>query len=190
MGSAETAAEKLRNLFGARLKMVAAFGQDSHICAVTESITVDDLTACASAFGGAAPPLLMTVDELERALDAFPLELTEILSTRRLIAGTDLLASLNVPIGELRRACEVQARGHLLHLREGFIEAGKNPKAVAALLSSSQAPFQALLTNVARLDGTNVDELVIRLGIGGQAFGDRLHAAERLVDYVDRWNAR
>ena len=187
MSSTETRAAKLRDVFGERLQMVAAFGPNPNLCAVVESITMADLKTCASLFGGSAPPLLMTVEELSRALDAFPLEFNEIISTRRLIAGSDLLASLTVPLEDLRRACEVQARGHLVHLREGFIEAGGNRKALARLVSSSNAPFRSLLSNVARLDGTNEDELVSRLGLVGQEFPDLLHAAERLVDYVDKW---
>jgi hypothetical protein len=187
MSSAETLAAKLRDVFGERLQMVAAFGHESQLCAVTASITMADLTACASAFGGRTPPLLMTVDELSRALDAFPLEFSEIIATRQLIAGTDLLEALKVPLDDLRRACEVQARGHLLHLRQGFVEAGANQKSLAQLIASSHAPFRALLMNVARLDGTNVDELISRLGLVGQAFSDLLHGAERLVDYVDKW---
>ena len=66
--------------------------------------------------------------ELRRALDAFPLELSEIIATRRVVAGHDLFADIVVPKQELRRACEVQARGHVLHLREGYIEAAGDRK--------------------------------------------------------------
>src|SRR4051794_24771349 len=109
----DSLAATLADIFGDRLKMVAGFGADPQTCAFVSSITVDDLDRCAAAFGRKPPaPLLMLVDELSRALDAFPLELNEIITTRRLVAGTDLLAAVSVPTEDLRRACEAQARGH------------------------------------------------------------------------------
>src|SRR5580765_8575410 len=124
MSAPDTLAAQLREIFGDRLQMVAAFGADAQTCAVVDSIALADLDKCATLFVKQRPaPLLMLIDELSRALDAFPLEFNEIISTRRLIAGTDLLAALTVPAEDLRRACEAQARGHLVNLREGYIEA-------------------------------------------------------------------
>ena len=47
----EFIAAKLAEIFGDRLKMVAAFGADSQTCAFVDGITVDDLDKCAAAFG-------------------------------------------------------------------------------------------------------------------------------------------
>jgi len=191
----ETLAAQLRDVFGDRLRMVASFGHLSHTIAVVDAVTLADLDKCA-AFGarwtkmGVPPPLVMAMDELSRALDAFPLEFGEILATRKVIAGTDVLAALKVPSEDLRRACEVQARSHLVHLREAYIEAGGNRKAVARLVEASKTPFRALLSNVARLDGTDVDELTRRLGPAGAEFGEVLRASQRLVDFVDTWKQK
>src|SRR5262245_10078882 len=189
MASHDRLAAQLREVFGDRLKMVATFGADAHTCAIVESVTTEDLDKCARLFGGSAgwksaglgAPLLISSDELKRALDAFPLEFSEIIATRRLIAGDDLLTTLSVPAEDLRRACEVQARSHLVHLREGYIEAGGDRKAVAALVAASKSPFQALVSNIARLDQTTSDDLIKRLGLIADGFPDALHAAERLV---------
>jgi hypothetical protein len=53
-------------------------------------------------------------------------------------------------------------------------------------------PFRALLANVARLDGSPVDELMKKLDLSYQSkgFPDALGAADRLVEYVDRWNTK
>jgi hypothetical protein len=195
MSATDTLAAQLGEIFGGRLKMVAAFGVHSHTCAIVDAITTADLDKCAALSAGwkkrgLAPPLLIPVDELSRALDAFPLEFSEIIASRQLIAGADLLASLAVPAEDLRRACEMQARGHLVHLRQAYIEAAGDRKAVARLVSASVIPFGALLSNVARLDGAPVDELRARLGITERDFPDVLRAAERLVSYVDRWDSR
>jgi hypothetical protein len=59
-------------------------------------------------------------------------------------------------------------------------------------VSASAVPFRALLANVARLDGSSVEELMKRLDLSYQAkdFPDVLRAAERLVEYVDRWSKK
>jgi len=195
MTATETLATQLRDVFGDRLRMVAAFGHASHTVAVVDNVTAADLHKCAAYSDGwkkigLAPPLVMPLGELSRALDAFPLEFSEILATRKLIAGTDLLADLKVSSEDLRRACEVQARSHLVHLREGYIEAGGDRKAAGRLLEAWKTPFRALLANVARLDDTSVDELISRMGLTERTFHDALKSAERLVEYVDRWGKR
>ena len=69
---------------------------------------------------------------------------------RRQIRST----GLDVDPADLRRACEVQARSHLLHLREGFLETrGQRRRARRCSIVRSAAPFAALLTSVARLQG-------------------------------------
>ena len=195
MTATETLATQLRDVFGDRLRMVAAFGHASHTVAVVDNVTAADLHKCAAYSDGwkkigLAPPLVMPLGELSRALDAFPLEFSEILATRKLIAGADLLADLKVSSEDLRRACEVQARSHLVHLREGYIEAGGDRKAAVRLLDAWKTPFRALLANVARLDDTSVDELISRMGLTEHTFHDALKSAERLVEYVDRWGKR
>src|SRR5690349_17415940 len=119
--SIDSLAAQLREIFGERLRMVAAFGDHGQTCAVVKSLTLDDLDRCAAhaarwAKSGLDAPLFFVESELRRALDAFPLELSEIVATRRLVAGTDLFAEILVPKQELRRACEVHARGHVVHL--------------------------------------------------------------------------
>jgi hypothetical protein len=197
MSNVEQLAAQLTGIFGPRLKMVAAFGAGPQTCAVVDTLTVDDLDRCAALSAawkraGMDVPLLIVHHELARALDAFPLEFSEIIATRRLIAGNDLFQQLAVTAEDVRRACEVQARGHLVHLREGYIEASGNEDAVVRLVSASAVPFRALLANVARLDGSTIDELMKKLDVSYQTrgFPDAVRAAERLVEYVDRWNTK
>ena len=188
-------AAQLKDIFNERLKMVATFGDSANTCAVVHTLTLDDLDRCAAHAAawnkaGLEAPLLIVEGELRRALDAFPLEFTEIISTRRVVAGNDLFDEVMVPKQELRRACEVQGRGHVLHLREGYIEAAGDGKKIAALVSAAIPPFRALVTNVARLDGISPKALVTQLGLENfeKGFADALRAADRIVDYVDRWN--
>lgn len=193
--SIDALAAQLTEIFGERLKMVAAFADDASSCAIVESLTVDDLGKCAAhaakwTKSGLAVPLLIVERDLRRSLDAFPLELMEIIATRRVITGADLFADVVVPKQELRRACEVQARGHVLHLREGYIESAGDSKAIAKLVSAAIPPFRALVTNVARLDGISPKALVTQVNLDNfeKGFPEALRAAERIVEYVDRWS--
>ena len=188
-------AAQLAEIFRERLKMVAAFGDPGNACAVVQALTIDDLNRCAAhtpawTKGGLDAPLLIVESELQRALDAFPLELSEIIATRRIIAGADLFSDIVIAKQDLRRACEVQARGHVLHLREGYIGAAGDTKKVSALVSSAITPFRALVKNVARLEGISPKALVTTLELDNfeKGFADALRAAERIVEYVDRWS--
>ena len=110
--------------------------------ATLRHLTVDDLRACASQVdrwhdAGLATPLLLTSGEFARALDAFPLEFGAMLAAYRVVFGPDPFAGLSVQPADLRRACEVEARGFLLHLREGFIESEGEPTAVSRLVAAS-----------------------------------------------------
>jgi hypothetical protein len=91
---------------------------------------------------------------------------------------------------DLRRACEVQARSHVLHLREGYIEAAGDSQAIAKLVAAAVEPFRALVTNVARLDGISPKALVTQLNLDNfeKSFPDALRAADRIVEFVDQWS--
>ena len=228
MSATETLVVQLRGVFGDRLQALLAFdpvinpagtrADAVHTLAVVDRVTLSDLTACASLSRGwkrlrLEMPLLIGADEFSRSLDVFPLEFSAIMATRRVIAGADPFASLAIPTEDLRRACEVQARSHLVHLREGYVEAGGRRPEVARLLAASAAPFWTLLTNVARLRhgddrDASIEALITESGLptnilshmrsaatsrhrrhqtDANLYPDYLRAAERLADYVDRW---
>jgi hypothetical protein len=192
--SIESLAAELKEIFGDRLRMVAAFGDTAGSCAVVQNLAIEDLDRCAAhaakwAKTGLDTPLFFIEGELRRALDAFPLELSEIITTRRVVAGPDLFADIVVSKQDLRRACEVQARGHMVHLRESYIEAAGDRTVVARLVAAAIPPFRALVTNVARLEGIAPKALVTQLNLDNfeKSFPDALRAAERIVEYVDTW---
>lgn len=230
----------LREVFGNRLQSFVAYGlgadQTAHgeshgrrrtaptrTLAIVESLTAEDLKACADRVAGwhdrgLATPLLLAAHEFERSLDAFPLEFGAILADHAVVSGRNPFEGAKVDAADVRRACEVQARSHLLHLREGFVETRGRPDALAVLIVQSAAPFAALLTSVARLEGhagegaaaagrhveralqlpsgvaTSVVALVDVSEISSaealRLFPAYLDAVARLVAYVDRWGAR
>lgn len=131
-----------------------------HTLVLVDDLALDDLTRLAAlvpAWGKRhlAVPLLLASRELARSLDAFPLEFAQILSRHVTVAGDDPFKDLAVDRQDLRRACEAQVKSHLLHLREGYLQAGGDARKVADLVSASAVPLRALLVNIARLHGVH-----------------------------------
>ena len=162
--------------------------------------------------------ILVAAREFDRSLDVFPLEFGAILADHVVVSGENPFAASKVEPADVRRACEVQARSHLLHLREGYLETRGRADALSDLIVQSAPAFAALLTSVARLEGhvggdagaaaRHAERI---LGVGGGAiadivklagthelpsadgerlFGPYLEAVEHLVNYVDGWSAR
>jgi hypothetical protein len=218
----------LRNIFGARLQSLVIYRAASDATdaatptmAVVDALTADDLRACASRVeswhdNGVATPLFVARREFAQALDAFPLEFGAILADHTVVSGPNPFDGLRVEAADLRRACEVQVRSHLLHLREGYIEARGRSDELAALISGSAASLAGLVRSVARLHGapaatsgeaagvvermaalaTGSLSSVIALASGAPLTADAarrmfpgyLAGLERLTEYVDSWS--
>jgi hypothetical protein len=220
----------LQNVFGPRLLAVVAYGpriegagQDPLTClALVKNLTPEDLQACAQfarrwARAQIATPLIVPADEFMRSLDTFPLEYGEIIRVHELVYGENPFSAAAIAPDDLRRACELQAKSHLLHLREAFIESGGRPTDVAELVTTSAPAFTLLLRNVARLNRVTMNDRgeVTRAGarfVGipeelvadmlnlerqpgipatdpSRLFPEYLAAVEQLARVVDGWRA-
>lgn len=224
LSALHTLERDLREIFGARLHSLVHYGARAHktatlqhhehhghhepallhTLAVAETVTVDDLRACAKRItrwheDDIATPLIMPKAELERSLDVFPFEFSVIIADHVILAGSNPFERLHVEPNDLRWACEVQARGHLLHLREGYVEARGRDDALAVLIVRSAAAWKSLLENMARLDNKSAeqDEVTKLVGVkeisneeAVRIFPSYLAAVERLTQQVDRWAAK
>jgi hypothetical protein len=228
--SADSLVSDLRTVFGTRLLAVVAYGPQLEgatdtpltCLALVNSLSAEDLQSCAQFArrwhrAHIATPLILPVEEFMRSLDTFPLEYGEIIRSHELVYGNDPFSSAAIAPDDMRRACELQAKSHLLHLREAFIESGGRPTDVAELVASSAPAFTQLLRNVARLNRVTTDdrsevtragaravgipeELVAdmlnlerRLGVPAtdpsRLFPEYLAAVEQLARAVDGWRA-
>jgi hypothetical protein len=211
-------AADLQRIFGPRFGALVAYTPHAS-AAFVDRVDADDLDALGALVEswhreGLATPLVMSVDEFRRSLDAFPLEYQAILDRHEVIAGQSPFDGIHVDPADLRRACEAHARGHLIHLRQGWMQAAGHREEVAELIEQSSAPLRALLTNVARLRNTRAatdDELaafaeqaigmpadLVRAVLALQTqpetrmrltarMGEYLTACERLWAFVDTW---
>jgi hypothetical protein len=186
-------AHDLQQVFGARLRSVVAYG--AHVdgqadgpvtaLALVSSLTIEDLDACASHNSrwerqGLATPLILPEQEFHRSLDVFPLEYGEIVRAHAHVFGADPFQGAVIHEADLRRACELQVKSHLVHLREGYIEARGSTKAVAHLVAAAAPAFAALLRNVGHLLGVSSKERMDATRRGAQAAG----IPEAVVDAV------
>lgn len=218
----------LRRVFGERLLSVVAYGLQRpvpaprvvHTLALVERLAFRDLAACAPLSGawqrrGLAVPLLLEHEEFFRTLDVFPLEYGDIIASHVVVLGASPFGQTRVSPNDVRRACELAAKSHLIHLREGFLETGGQSNAVAQLIAASAPAFHALLDNIARLaddEGEDVAEIaerqigvpasvvreVLSAGAGTRSaiaeptalLAQYIAASERVWEYVDTWRAR
>jgi len=194
-GSAKRALERLaadlQRVFGGRFVALVAYAPDETIAFAT-SIGADDLAALgplAEAWhrDRLSAPLVLTPDEFRRSVDAFPLEYSAILARHVLIAGRDPFGDVRVDPRDVRRACEVQAKSHLIHLRQGWLEAAAHDHDLADLIASSAAPLRVLLTELMRLEGASSGDDPVawahaRAGLDPSLVG----AVLRLEDEADR----
>jgi len=223
LSAVKTLERDLRDIFGARLQSLVHYGAREHktatlhghehhghhervllhTLAVTDTLTADDLRACAKRISSwhdedLATPLIMPKAELERSLDVFPFELSAIIADHVVVSGSNPFERLRVEPSDLRWACEVQARGHLLHLRQGYVEARGRDDALSVLIVRSASAWKSLLENVARLENkvAEQDEVTKLVGVkeisneeAVRIFPAYLAAVERLAQQVDRWSA-
>jgi hypothetical protein len=156
-GAFSAMAADLERIFGARLVSLVAYDA-RRSAAFADSVTVSDLAGAARAADGwtrlgLEVPLLITPTEFRRSLDAFPVEYGAILRRHAVILGTPPFDGVSIAPADLRRALEVQAKGHVLHLRAGAIATGGRASEGRALIAASIDPFRALLANTVRLAG-------------------------------------
>lgn len=205
---------------------MVAYGQPgahpSTSLALVQSITGEDLEHCASHAAawhraGCATPLLLTKDEFAGSLDAFPIEYGEILETHHVLYGVNPFAGLTIRPEDLRRACEVQVKSHLVHLRENFVDSRGRQSDIRVLVAEAAPGFAVILRRLANLDGFAAKSdadlntyAVKRPGLDPRVVGDvlalareregsgvdamRLYpayiaAVEQLWRFIDRWKA-
>ena len=230
MGPVDRLLADLRVIFATRLTSLVVYGGHAagtatpdrpvHTLALVDDVGFADLDACARQArkwqaDGLAVPLMIGRREFARSLDVFPLEFGAIISNHRVVFGADPFQSLAVKDQDVRRACEIDVKGHLLHLRESYVESRGEMSEVARLVEASAAALRTLAGNVARLDGQSpsspaalaahlthalgpvhgrtlatvltLGDTPLAPGDAARLFPDYLAAAEALAWYVDAW---
>lgn len=205
-------ASDLQRVFGERLRALIAYepvataaprgGQVTYTLALVEALTFADLAALLTVVPAwhksrLATPLLLRREEFERTLDVFPIEYGAILARHVVLYGAWPFDRTRVGEADLRRACERQIKGHLIHLREGYLETHGRPSALAELIRASVPAFRSSLENIARLHGVasiddhaalseaGIDPATVRQVLAFERDGTATTAPELMSGYLD-----
>jgi predicted nucleotidyltransferase len=161
-------------------------------------------------------PVLLSVEEIERAPDAFAIEFLDIRSAYRVLHGEDLIQSIEVEPAHHRHQVEHELRSRLLRLRERYLALQKDRRELIQLLVDSLPSFATLFRHELLLSGSAPPvkkreifrEAALRLSISATPFETLLDVREgkrrlrdpeirpvfdhylreitRTVEYVDR----
>ena len=139
-------------------------------------------------------PLVLSRAEWNRASDAFPIEITDMKSSYKVLRGSDPLQGAEVDLADLRKALEREFRGKLLRLRQGYATYAPDPAALGGLGLQSAATILVLLRGVLTLLGKPVPHDALELAVQAAAAvgfeGEHLlHVVRHRVDREWRCNA-
>ncbi len=87
---------------------------------------------------------LFSLDELRRASDVFAIEFLDIKTHHRILWGQDVFAGLEVPMSLHRVQVERELRTNLVKLRQHYLAAPGENKAVLGLMTESISSFASL----------------------------------------------
>ncbi|MDT8285839.1 MAG: hypothetical protein RQ748_01915 [Elusimicrobiales bacterium] len=164
---------------------------------------------------GNPPPLVFTRERLAASADSFPIELSDMAASRKVLFGADPLEGVRIEPGHLRHALERELKGKLILLRNSYISAAGAGKALCAVMTASLPSFLVLCRAALRLragsapaakleaaeglgklvgaDVSSFAEIQAMRAGGGRPsdpealFARYLGAVEALADAVDRW---
>lgn len=105
-----------------------------------------------------AVPLLLTVNEIRRSTDVFPMEYRDIKDFHLVIKGKDIFKNLKIEDRFLRLELESQIKGKLILLRESFIQSLNNKKVLRNILLNSIPAITVILRNVFILNRKSVPQ--------------------------------
>jgi predicted nucleotidyltransferase len=134
---------------------------DINLMLVVEQLTPTVLRSLSRAFTGwrksiAESPLILSRGEWGRATDAFPIEITDMRLSYRVLRGADPLDGTQVDLTDLRKAVEREFQGKLLRLRQGYATYAPDPAALGALGLQSATTILVLLRGMMTVLGKPV----------------------------------
>ena len=203
--------ENLSSVFGDSLKSIILFGSgargdfrpkesDINFLVVVDDNSPSELAQVLPFMKkwlkkGIAPPLFLTQGYIESALDTYPVEFLNMKSAYSVVHGLDVLEPLSLDREDIRRQCERELRGKLLHLWQSFLMSGGKAKLLPDLVSNSLNAFipifRALLYLVDKDQGgskeTVLKEVCNHFQLDDRVFNELIQiATKRKKESTDR----
>ena len=98
-------------------------------------------------------PLFMTMLQVQRSLDVFPIEWIDLKERHWRLEGVDLFDTLEVPQTYLRLQIEQELRGKHLRLMQEYLTGAAHPEQLHAALARLASGFHTLFRSLVRLSG-------------------------------------
>jgi len=151
---------KLKVAAGANLKSVVLYGSaatgefhpkhsDLNVLCILERVDGSALEQLNPATvwwarKGHPAPLVFSAEELRSAADVFSIEFADIKVGHKVLFGDDLFKSLEVPMRLHREQVERELRNNLVRLRQHYLAAPGDDKALLELMTESVSSFTTL----------------------------------------------
>ncbi len=98
-------------------------------------------------------PVLLSLEEVTNAHDAFAIEFLDIRAAYRVLHGSDVIATIEVDPAHHRYQVEHELRSRLLRLRERYLALQNDRRAVVELMVDSLPTFATLFRHALALSG-------------------------------------
>lgn len=204
-GSLDQLVEKLNKALGADLVSIVLYGSaavgdhqdrfsDYNVLCVLTRITPAQLGATETVFRwwqqqGNPAPLLLTEHELKTSTDCFAIEFHDIKEHHKILAGADVVSSLEIDGGFYRAQVEHDLRAKLLRLRQKASAILSDKDVLRRLLVESLSTFCVLFRHALILSGVDgparkrdvIERAVERFGLDAKPFASLLDLREQKI---------
>ena len=99
-------------------------------------------------------PVLLSLEEIRNAHDAFAIEFLDIRAAYRILHGNDVIEAIQVDPAHHRHQVEHELRSRLLRLRGRYLALQKDRREVVGLMTDSIPTFATLFRHVLLLSGS------------------------------------
>jgi hypothetical protein len=163
---------RLKTAHGATLESVILYGSgaagdfssrfsDLNVFCVLAQVGIRELEASEKIFEwwrhqGNPAPLLMARDEVHRSTDCFPIEFHDMSERRRVLFGSDVIATIAIDDRFYRAQIELELRAKVLRLRQKAAGVLGQPDLLLGLMADSLSTFALLARHALRLHGDSV----------------------------------
>jgi len=129
-----------------------------NVLVVTKELPISRLDSIAEAVPqpGKPPhidPMFMTMQQVQRSLDVFPIEWLDLKERHWRLEGVSLFETLEVPQTYLRLQVEQELRGKHLRLSQEYLIGASHPERLHAALARLASGFHTLFRSLIRLNG-------------------------------------
>jgi len=103
-------------------------------------------------------PLFLTESYIKSSLDTFPIEFFNMKLHYKVVWGKDIFKEIEIKPEDLRRQCEREIKGKLLHLRQSYFHFNLDKKQIYTLIPTSLRTFMAFFPSILQLKGEQIPE--------------------------------